>query len=372
VVTHAEKIVRELLSTVDVEIDGGRPWDIQVADRRFFERALSDGSLGIGEAFMDGWWSCASIDEMISRVLAGHLQSRIRRSISILFLAARARVTNRQKRARAFNIGRKHYDLGNELYAATLDRGMNYSCGYWKNASTLDSAQEAKLELVCRKVGLEPGMRVLDIGCGWGGFAAHAAERYGAHVVGVTVSKEQAELAAKRCSGYPVEIRLQDYRSVKERFDRIVSIGMVEHVGYRNYRTFMETAARCLVPDGLFLLHTIGSNLSVHSTDPWLDRYIFPDGMLPSVRQLAISAEGLFRLEDWHSFGSYYDRTLIAWAENFNRNWETVKDRYDDRFYRMWTYYLLSSAGSFRSKQNQLWQIVYSPIESPRTCESVR
>ncbi|HUX13865.1 MAG TPA: cyclopropane fatty acyl phospholipid synthase [Spirochaetia bacterium] len=370
--TRAEKAIRELLSTVDIRVGDNRAWEIQVTDPRFFERVLAEGSLGIGEAFMDGWWDCASIDEMISRVLAGDLRTRVRRSVRVLLLAARARLTNRQKIARAFNIGTRHYDLGNELYAATLDRGLNYSCGYWKQASTLDAAQEAKLDLVCRKIGLEPGMRVLDIGCGWGGFAAHAAEKYGAEVVGVTVSQEQAEFARNRCAKLPVEVRMQDYRSVDERFDRIVSIGMVEHVGYRNYRTFMETASRCLAADGLFLLHTIGSNVSVHSTDPWLDRYIFPDGMLPSVRQLAAASEGLFRIEDLHNFGPDYDRTLMAWAENFTRNWDSLKRRYDDRFYRMWTYYLLSSAGSFRSHENQLWQIVYSPIASMRSYVSVR
>ena len=369
---RAERAIRDLLSAVDVVVDGDRAWDIRVVDPRFYERVLAEGSLGIGEAYMDGWWDCAAVDELISRVLGGHLESRVHRSPGIAFQAARARILNRQRKARAFNIGLRHYDLGNELYEAMLDRGMNYSCGYWKQASTLDEAQEAKLDLVCRKIGLEPGMRVLDIGCGWGGFAAYAAEKYGAAVVGITVSKEQADYAGRRCAEYPVEIRLQDYRELDERFDRIVSIGMVEHVGHRNYRTYMETAARCLVPDGLFLLHTIGSNVSVHSTDPWLDRYIFPDGMLPSVRQLGAASEGVFRLEDWHSFGPYYDRTLMEWRDNFTGNWENLRSRYDDRFYRMWTYYLLSSAGSFRSHQNQLWQIVYSPIDSPRFYQSVR
>lgn len=370
--THAERTIRNLLTVAEVEVNGGRPWDIVVHDDSLFDRVLTSGSLGLGESYMDGQWECERIDEMLTRVLRADLASKIRPSVALVLYYSRARVFNRQVRSRAYNIGIRHYDIGNDLYTRMLDRGMNYSCGYWKNATTLDEAQEAKVDLVCRKMLLEPGMRVLDIGCGWGGFAEHAARRYGATVVGITVSREQAEFARKRCESLPVEIRLQDYRELDESFDRIVSIGMVEHVGYRNYRTYMQTAGRCLVPDGLFLLHTIGSNRSVHSTDPWMDRYIFPDGMLPSARQLTTASEGLFRLDDWHSFGPYYDPTLMAWHANFTRSWSEIEDHYDRRFYRMWTYYLLASAAGFRSRQNQLWQIVFSPLNSGRSYESVR
>jgi cyclopropane-fatty-acyl-phospholipid synthase len=213
---------------------------------------------------------------------------------------------------------------------------------------------------VCKKINLQPGQRVLDIGCGWGSFAQYAAEEYGAEVVGITVSKEQVELGRERCKGLPVEIRLQDYREINEPFDHIISLGMIEHVGSKNYRTYMQTAHRCLKDNGIFLLHTIGSNRSVRTTDPWIEKYIFPNSQLPSIRQLALAAEGLFVMEDWQNFGVHYDKTLMAWYQNFDTGWDELKSTYSERFYRMWTYYLLSCAGSFRARKNQLWQIVFS------------
>jgi cyclopropane-fatty-acyl-phospholipid synthase len=368
----AQRLGEEMLRSADVVVNGERPWDIQVHDARFFGRVLTGGSLALGESYMDGWWDCEALDELMKRILASDIQEKIKPSFDVLLLVLRSLVTNRQRRGRAYNIGKRHYDLGNDLYRVMLDKGMNYSCGYWKRAQNLDEAQVDKLDLVCRKIGLERGMRVLDIGCGWGGFARHAAERYGASVVGVTVSKEQVELAGERCRGLPVEIRLQDYRDLNERFDRIVSIGMIEHVGAKNYRRYMRTAARCLHPEGLFLLHTIGNNITTREGEPWTDRYIFPDGILPSIRQLSTAAEGLFRLEDLHSFGQYYDPTLCAWNRNFTAGWAGLKERYGERFFRMWRYYLLSSAGSFRARHIQLWQIVLAPGKSHRIYESIR
>jgi len=368
----AKRIAAGLLEGADVRIDGDRPWDIRVHNEDFYGRVLAGGSLALGESYMDGWWDCGAVDELLSRILSHDLQKNVRTSPAVLLVGLKAALVNLQRKSRAFNIGRRHYDLGNDLYCLMLDKGMNYSCGYWKHADNLDAAQEAKLELVCRKIGLQKGMRVLDIGCGWGGFARHAAERHGARVVGITVSREQAGLAQERCKGLPVEIRLQDYRDVNEHFDRVVSIGMIEHVGYKNYRRYMEVVARCLVPDGLFLLHTIGGNLSSRVPDPWSDRYIFPDSLLPSSRQLTAAAEGLFIMEDWHSFGQYYDPTLMAWHRNFTAGWSSIKERYGERFFRMWTFYLLSSAGSFRARHIKLWQLVLSPFGSPRAYESIR
>jgi cyclopropane-fatty-acyl-phospholipid synthase len=241
-----------------------------------------------------------------------------------------------------------------------LDKQMAYSCGYWRDAGNLDEAQENKLDLICRKLGLQPGTKVLDIGCGWGSLAKYAAEKYKAEVVGITVSQEQVDLARKICGGLPVEIKLMDYRDIRGQFDRIVSVGMIEHVGYKNYRTFMEVTHRCLQGDGLFLLHTIGSNKSRTSVDPWINKYIFPNGMLPSIKQLGSAIEGLFVMEDWHNFSADYDKTLMAWDGRFEDSWEKLKSKYDEGFHRMWRYYLLSCAGSFRARKNQLWQIVLS------------
>jgi cyclopropane-fatty-acyl-phospholipid synthase len=265
-----------------------------------------------------------------------------------------------QSRSKARIVGERHYDIGNLLFTNMLDKRMNYSCAFWDNAKTLDEAQENKMDLVCRKIGLNPGMTLLDIGCGWGGFARWAANKYKANVYGITVSKEQVIFARQYCRGFDVIIELQDYRELREQFDRIVSIGMFEHVGSRNYRNFMKVVRRCLKKDGLFLLHTIGRNGSGHSTDKWLSKHIFPNSMLPSAAQIISASESVLVLEDWHSFGPHYDKTLMAWHRNFTENWDNIKAMYDERFYRMWTYYLLSCAGSFRARRNQLWQIVFS------------
>ena len=356
-----KEIVRKILDPSGVQINGNRTWDIQIHNPNFYKRVLSGGSLGLGESYMDGWWDCEALDQFFERILEDRLDKKVKtNAILSLWIMLKAKIINAQNRSKAYVIGKRHYDIGNNLFSIMLDKGLNYSCGYWKKAKTLDNAQEAKLDLICRKMGLRSGMKVLDIGCGWGGFAKYAAEKYGANIHGITVSREQVKFANKFCQGLDVKIELKDYRELKEKFDRIVSIGMFEHVGCRNYRTFMKVIHRCLKADGLFLLHTIAGNTSVNSTDPWINKYIFSNSMLLSAKQIISAAQGLFVLEDWHSFGQYYDKTLMAWYNNFTKNWTKLKDAYDERFYRMWTYYLLSYAGSFRSRRNQLWQIVFS------------
>ncbi|MGK7370008.1 MAG: cyclopropane fatty acyl phospholipid synthase [Candidatus Halalkalibacterium sp. M3_1C_030] len=354
------KKIKAELESAGIQINGTRPWDVQVKDDRLFEQVVRKGSLGLGEAYMDGWWEAEALDKFFTRVLEAKLEEQFTLKPAYIFEYIKSVITNPQNREKAFEIGDRHYDIGNDLYKIMLDKRMVYTCGYWQKAEMLDEAQQAKLELVCRKIGLQSGQRVLDIGCGWGSFAQYAAEEYGAEVVGITVSKEQVELGRERCKGLPVEIRLQDYREVNEPFDHIVSLGMIEHVGTKNYRTYMETVHRCLDDEGVFLLHTIGSNQSVRTTDPWIEKYIFPNSLLPSIRQLSRAAEGLFVMEDWQNFGAYYDKTLMAWYQNFDAGWDELKSTYSERFYRMWKYYLLSSAGSFRARKNQLWQIVFS------------
>ena len=363
--------LQRLLEGADVAFDGNRPWDIRIHDPRTFKAILSRGSLGAGESYMEGWWDCAALDEMIARVLGARLQQRLSRA-AIARTAVLALLRNPQTIRRSRKVARQHYDIGDDLYAAMLDPRMIYSCAYWHEGDTLAEAQERKLDLVCRKLRLQPGMRVLDIGCGWGGAAQFAAERYGVEVVGCTISRHQADTARQRCAGLPVEILLADYRTLQGRFDRIFSIGMFEHVGRRNYRSFMQQARRMLAPDGLFLLHTIGSNRSRVTTDPWIEKYIFPNSMLPSTAQIAAAAEAAFQIEDWHSFGWHYDRTLLHWLANFDAQWPQLAQRYGEKFRRMWRYYLLTCAGSFRARHNQLWQILFSPGGVPGGLAQVR
>jgi len=363
---NSETIIRGLLDQAEVQINGNQPWDIQIHDERFYDLILQDASLGLGEAYMDGWWDCESIDELISHILLARLDEKIKNNLRLVFQVFRARLFNRQSTARAFEVGEKHYDLGNELYLAMLGKRLAYSCAYWKTARSLDEAQEAKLELVCQKIGIHPGMHILDIGCGWGSFEKYAAEKYNASVLGITVSKEQAALGADLCKALPIEIRLQDYRDVSGNFDAVISIGSMEHIGYKNYSLYMQVVDRCLKKDGIALIHTIGSNRSITTGEPWTDKYIFPNGMLPSIAQLGKAMEGCFVMEDWHNFGPYYDQTLLAWYANFENAWSELKKKFDERFHRMWRYYLLSSAGGFRSRNQQLWQIVFTHQGRPQ------
>lgn len=358
--SRVQETVQNVFAQADIRLDGARPWDIRVRNSGFFDRLLAGGSLALGESYMDGWWSCPALDQLFDRILSAGVDRLAPKSAALVWHLAKAKLFNRQRQSRAGIIGKRHYDLGNQLFRHMLDIRMNYSCAFWDNATTLDEAQENKLELICRKIDLKPGMQVLDIGCGWGGFARWAAEKFGARVVGLTVSREQAAYARGACRGFDVVIALTDFRDLTGQFDRIVSIGMLEHVGVKNYRTYMQVLRRCLKDEGLCLVQTIGGNTSVSTTDPWIDRYIFPNSMLPSARQIASASEGLLVMEDWHSFGPHYDKTLMAWHRNFTLNWPHLKDRYDGRFYRMWTYYLLSCAGSFRARRNQLWHIVFS------------
>ena len=358
--SKTEKRIQILLDGTGIKLNGNNKWDPKIINERFYRRVLTRGSLGLGESYMEGWWDCDQIDGLIDRILKDDVRQKMRANWPVIALTLASILLNRQSGKRAYSIGKSHYDAGNDLYQAMLDKNMVYTCGYWKNAHNLDEAQKAKLDLVCKKIGLKKGDRVLDIGCGWGSFAKFAANKYGASVVGITVSKEQQKLAQDRCQGLPVEIRLQDYRDVNEKFDHIVSLGMIEHVGYKNYKTYFKVANRCLKDNGLFLLHTIGGQKSVKSTDAWIEKYIFTNSMLPSLAQLTKSMEGSFVVEDIENFGADYDKTLMAWFKNFDDAWPRLKDQYDERFYRMWKYYLLSCAGSFRCRKNQLWQIVLS------------
>jgi len=354
-----KETVQEILSHAGVKIDGDKPWDIQVLDDRFYQRLLAQGSLGLGESYMDHWWDCEKLDEFIYRITKVNIKDRMPRN---LFLkdVLKAKLLNLQSKKRAFVVGKIHYDIGNDLYKNMLDKRMNYSCGYWKWSDNLDDAQESKLELICKKIDIKAGMKILDIGCGWGSFAKYAAEKYGVDVTGVTVSKEQVKLGNKLCQGLPVEIRYQDYRDITEKFDAIVSIGMFEHVGYKNYRVFMNKIDECLKDDGLFLLQTIGRIDTEKIQEPWINKYIFPNAITPTAVQISSACESIFIIEDWHNFGNEYDKTIMAWYKNFEKSWYKIKDDYDARFKRMWDFYLLSCAGGFRSRKSQLWQIVLS------------
>lgn len=373
-VPDSPAVIRELAAEAGITINGDAPWDIQIRDERVYQLVLTRGSLGFGEAYMDGLWECERLDQLFHRLLSVDAEERIGgwSKLRLLGEVLRHSLFNLQSNRRAFQVGEQHYDIGNDVFEAMLDPSMSYSCAYWHNAAGLADAQQKKLNLICRKLELQPGERLLEIGCGWGGLAQFAAKHYGVEVVGITVSKEQQKLAQARCEGLPVSIELRDYRDLNERFDKVVSVGMFEHVGPKNYATYFDTVQRCLKDDGLFLLHTIGTAVTSPKTDAWIDKYIFPNGKLPSAREIASAVEGRFLVEDWHNFGPDYDRTLMAWWENFDQAWPGLEARYGKRFYRMWKYYLLCCAGFFRSRQGQLWQLVLSKAEREWVYRSVR
>lgn len=363
-VNSPPRLLVDLLEDTGVRFNGTNPWDIQVQDAAAYRYILMRGSLGFGEAYMDGLWECQQLDTMLSALLRADIRDRIR-TLSRLSLLLRIaagiaanRFINRQSPRRAFQVGEQHYDIGNDVFEAMLDPTMSYSCGYWAHAEDLDQAQRDKLDMICRKLELQPGERLLDIGCGWGGLASHAAENYGVQVLGVTISRRQLAVARERCAGLPVRIELMDYRDLQGRFDKIVSVGMFEHVGPKNYRAFFDIVQRLLADDGLMLLHTIGDTATSLDTDAWIDKYIFPNGKLPSAQQVAAAIEPGLVIRDWHEFGFDYDRTLMAWWANFNRAWPPLRDAYSERFYRMWKYYLHACAASFRCGHTLLWQIV--------------
>lgn len=358
------EFVRDALLRAGISIGGTAPGDIQVHNDHFFDRVVAEGTLGLGESYMDGWWDAEHLDVFFTKCLRARLEN-VARSRHHFLLFLKAKLLNMQTPERAHQVAQKHYNLGNSFYADMLGPGMHYTCGYWDGVSTLEQAQEAKCELVCRKLMLKPGDSVLEVGCGWGGFAEYAARRYGCRVTACNIAEEQVRYAKERCKGLDVTVMLADYRSVKGTYDKIVSIGMFEHVGPKNYRAAMELTNNCLEDDGLYLLHTIGVDEMRMATDPWFDKYIFPGGVLPSMQKIAQAAEGQFVVEHFHSFGPYYDQTLMAWYDNFRNTWYKYEHEYGERFFRMWTYYLLSSAGAFRARSNELWQWVFSKSGVP-------
>jgi cyclopropane-fatty-acyl-phospholipid synthase len=359
-VSWLRRRLQSVLDEAGITLDGPNSWDPQIRRESLMTGILLHGTLGAGEAYVDGDWDCEQLDVLAERLLSSGIDERWDNRTAVSPRELLTYLSNLQSRARARKNVEAHYDIGNDLYTAMLGPTMAYSCGYWRKANTLEEAQNAKHELACRKLGLRDGLRVLDIGCGWGGFAKYAATHYGVEVTGVTLSPAQAEYAALWCAGLPVRIEIRDYRDVRESFDRIVSIGMFEHVGPGNYREYFESVRRNLTADGLFLLHTIGTLRSKRTMNHWMARYIFPNGVVPSGTQILRSAERILVLEDWHNFGADYDKTLMAWHANFESAWPALCARYGERFRRIWRYYLLTCAGSFRARQSQLWQLVFS------------
>jgi cyclopropane-fatty-acyl-phospholipid synthase len=353
--------VTSFFARAGVEVGGDGSADIRVTDERFFQRVARQGTLGLGDSYTDGWWECDALDDLFCKLTL--VPKRRTRSWARYVHKLRSKLLNLQTRRRSRDVVDQHYELPDVLYERMLDPAMQYSCGWWRGADTLPEAQRGKMDLICRKLDLQPGDRVLDIGGGWGGLARHMAETRGCRVTAVNISRQQNAYAERVNQGLPVEVVQADYRDLEGTWDKVVSVGMFEHVGRRNYREWFQTVHRALAPGGVLLLHTIGDNLERPYADRWILRHIFPGGHLPSIRAIGEASEKLFVMEDWHNLGQDYDPTLMAWYGNFRAAWDelaSVGQPFSDRFFRMWSYYLLMSAGSFRGRNIQLWQIVFT------------
>lgn len=365
-----KRLVTRTFSRAGVAINGDRACDIQVLKERFYRRAAR-GPLGLGEAYMDRDWDVRSLDDLFRRVITADLGRSAIAMLNRLLLNLRARFSNLQSRRRAAAVAETHYDLDHRMYELFLGPYNQYTCCFFRDTDDLEQAEIIKLEMICDKLEIGSGDRVLDIGCGWGGFARYAASTRGCAVTGVTISQEQASCAERFTRGLPVDIVLADYRDLPERvagrFDKVLICGMIEHVGYKNYSALMQVVDTMLEDDGLFLLHTIGNADDTRVVDPWIEKYIFRNSMAPSMGQLVRSFSRRFVVHDWENYGHYYSQTLSAWQQNFERNWEAIralKSRrpFDERFRRMWNYYLLSCKAAFDVEDLLLWQIVMGKL----------
>jgi cyclopropane-fatty-acyl-phospholipid synthase len=355
----------QLLAAADIHLNGSRPWDIQINNPLTLGRIMRDGSLGMGESYMDGWWDCQAIDQMMTRAVRARLHEHLgtpRAHVQSWFGQWAKRLPSSNARI----VGRAQYDLNNQLFCAMLDSSMSHSSAYWEEgATTLEQAQEAKMEMVCRKLQLKPGMRLLDIGCGWGSFMRYAAKHYGVTALGLTTSKEQMALGQSMNQDLPVQFEHTDIQhfntNSRSQFDCVVSLGMLNTPVLAANNALFSTARRSLKKDGLFLLETMGNNQRGQLLEPWLQKHLLCQIPLPSLGDVTDVAQLDFVVEDVHNLGADHDRTLLHWHQRFERAWPQLRLAYDERFYRMWRYHLMGSAGSFRARSTQIWQMVMSP-----------
>lgn len=361
--TVTRLLLEPLLARAGVKVDGKEPWDIQVADQRFFRTVLTQGSLGLGEAYLRGWWTCNDLEELSYRLIrSGLYKTSLLLPQPVLANLLHATI-NQQSKEKSLRVAVQHYSLGNDVFLDFLGRHHLYSCGYFKDTDDLDVAQRQKLEKVCRLLDLRPGDRVLDVGGGWGEFARYAATQHGCEVTSINIADEQIKFAREYCKDASVEIRRCDYRDVTGRFDKIVVMAMLTHVGYKNYRGFMEVMDRCLEPGGLMLVESVGGHKSRKDCEPWINRYIFPGGVVPSLEQFDRAVAGLFARKALDEFGSSYVHTLRAWHRNFVQAWPAHRSRYDDRMRLMFEYFFLTVAGAFRAGYLLHWHLLFQKGE---------
>lgn len=354
----SKHLITYLFSRADIRVGGSRSWDIEVTDPRFFRTLMKRGSLGLGEAYMDGWWRAEDLEAFFYRCIKSNLYQA---SQSLPFHVRRRlldKLNNQQNRNKSVRVARQHYNLGNDLFFEFLGHYKNYSCGYFRDTDDLCQAQLKKMQQICREMAFKSGERVLDVGGGWGEIARHVATNHECQITSINISDEQITHARRHCAGLPVEIKKLDYRDLDKGFDKILVIAMLTHVGPKNYRVFMETLHRCLEPGGTVLIESVGSPTDKINCEPWTDKYIFPGGVIPSLRQIDRAIDGLFTRERTAEFGDYYHLTMRAWHENFTRAWPQLQLRYPEKVRLMFEYFFLSVAAAFRARSLLHWHIV--------------
>jgi cyclopropane-fatty-acyl-phospholipid synthase len=372
----ARGVVERVLGRIDVRLDGARAWDLRVTDERFFRSALLRGSMGLGEAYMDGWWQCGDLEELSRRLLVGGVEHRFRFLPTYVAPRVAARLVNQQSVARSRRVADEHYSMDNDLFCRFLGKYKNYSAAYFDlgagDLTDLDAAQARKLDLICRKLELKSSDHLLDVGGGWGELARYAASTYGCRVTSINISDEQIRFARDYCQGLPVEVRKCDYRDLDGRYDKIASIAMIAHVGYKNHRTFLRKMRDHLEPEGLMLVESTGNNTSLTQMDPWVDHYFFKGALFPSMAQLTAAAEGIFAIDDWHNFAPSYPHTLRAWNANFQREWPALRARYQEPTRRMFEYFFLMGSGAFHARVLEYWHLLMSPLNRRTRAPSAR
>lgn len=352
---------KAFLEQADIQVEGSRPWDIKICHPGFFKCIMQQGLLGLGESYMDGWWECERLDIFVYKFLSGQLDEALPTHLHDILKFFSAKLLSIRSDENNSKRGHNDYEIGDDIFAIMLDSYMQYSCGCWRQATCLNEAQTAKLDMMCEKLQLTPGMRVLDIGCGWGGTAEYMARHYDVYVEGITDSTEQQKIAQARCEGLNVTIMLGDFRDpLDDQFDRIIALGTLQNIGLKSYKTFFEWVASCLRPDGFFLLQSIGSGQLVNHIGPWINKYIFPGGCLPSGEQIIHSTQPYLHIEDWINLGEDYDKTFMAWEKRINTAWPELRHHYSPKFKRMLDYYLCSCAGFLRARKLNMWEVVFS------------
>ena len=361
------KVVTHLFERAGLQIGGSKANNVVVHDDRFFKEVLLKGSIGLGDSYVEGTWDASSVDDVVFALIKSGVYNSILSQIYDTVGSVARRIQNLQDRIGSYQVIDEHYDLDYNLFLAFLDRYNQYTCGYFERTDDLDQAQENKLELICNKLNLREGDKVLDIGGGWGGLALYMTERFDVDVSIITLSRQQANHARKMCEGRKVKVHVCDYRDIpllfsSSSFDKVAAVGILEHIGHKNYRQFMKVVNHALIPEGRCLFQTLYSPANRILSNPWVRKHIFPNHELPPQNTIKSAASKYFQPADKVAFQDltpHYVKTLLAWNERLNKAIDDKKINLEPKEHRKWNFYFLSCAGALRAEHMRVGQFVY-------------